>query len=240
MLLIRKILILVSPLLVAAPAVANLPLDTVQDAKARETLRKIGLQILLGDSLRGMVNANSFGWEIYHKGQPGRDRELAFCLALQGLAELQLAMDREALWHWESAQILMPELQAELMHSYSELAKVLDSTPLRSHDSAVEWLRSEGKLAEGEGAEPPRVTDSVAAVTPRRNPTALLGERVSVAYLVDTEGKVRAPKLIGDPPSELAIYTVMQALMSWRFEPAKLDGKVAWATASSDFSFERR
>ena len=37
------------------------------------------------------------------------------------------------------------------MHSYSEIAKILDSTPMRTHDNAVEWLRAEGKLAEGEG-----------------------------------------------------------------------------------------
>ena len=52
----------------ARPVLANLPLDTVKDPKARETLRKIGLQIILGDTMRGMVNANSYGWEIFHKG----------------------------------------------------------------------------------------------------------------------------------------------------------------------------
>ncbi len=235
----QSILIVVTVLLLATPVVANLPLDTVEDAKARETLRKIGLQLILGDSLRAMVNSNSYGWEIFHKGHKGKYRELAFCLALQGLAELQLKMDREGLWHWESAQILLPELHADLMQSYSEVAKALDSTPLRSHDTAVEWLRSEGKLAEGDRASAPRVLVRVSAETPRRNPAALVGDKVSVTYLVDTEGRVRAPKLIGDRPSDLAIYTVMQALMSWRYEPPKLNGEPVWAVATSDFSFQR-
>ena len=240
MLRLRKILIVALVVLVASPVAANLPLDTVKDPKMRETLRKIGLQIILGESLKGMVNANSLGWEIFHKGQKGKYRELSFCLALQGLAELQLRMDREALWHWEAAQILLPDLHADLMQSYSEIAKVFDSTPLRSHDTAIEWLRSEGKLAEGEGATQPRVIERVAAVTPRRAPSALVGEKVSVAFLVDTEGRVRAPKLIGEPASDLATFTVMQALMSWRYEPAKLDGQLAWSTATSDFSFQSR
>lgn len=235
-----KLIALVLVVLLARPASAGLPLDSVKNPKMRATLREIGLQVILGDSLRAMVNANSLGWEIFHKGKKGQDRELAFCLALQGLAELSLKLDREALWHWESAQILLPELHADLMHSYSEIAKVLDSTPLRSHDSAVEWLRSEGKLAEGEGATQPKVVNTVSAVTPKRNPAALVGERVSVTYLVDTQGRVQAPKLVGDLPSDLAVFTVVQALMSWQYEPAKMNGELAWAVATSDFSFQRK
>ena len=235
----HRVLIVCLGLLLAGPSFANLPLDSVSDAKAREILRKISMQIILGDPGRGMVNANSYGWEIFHKGQKGKSRELAFCLALQGLAELQLKLDREALWHWESAQVLFPALHADLMHSYSELTKVLDSTPLRSYDSAVEWLRAEGKLAEGEGVVPPRILERITAVTPRRKPTALVGETVSVEYLVDPEGRVQTPKVVGAVPSDLAVFTVLQALMSWRYEPAKLDGQRAWATAKSDFSFQR-
>lgn len=226
--------------LLAQPVSANLPLDSVKDARLRTMLREIGLQVILGDSMRAMVNANSLGWEIFHKGQKGKYRELAFCLALQGLSELSLKLDREAMWHWESAQMLLPELHADLMQSYSEIAKVLDSTPLRSHDTALEWLRSEGKLAEGEGATEPKVVNTVSAVTPRRNPTALAGETVSIAFLVDPQGRVQAPKLIGEPPSDLAVFTVVQALMSWQYEPAKQNGELAWAVATSDFTFQRQ
>lgn len=235
-----KIVCLSLVILLARPVSAGLPLDSVKDPKMRTTLREIGLQVILGDSLRAMVNANSLGWEIFHKGKKGKYRELAFCLALQGLAELSLQMDREALWHWESSQILLPEMHADLMRTYSEIAKVLDSTPLRTHDSAIAWLRSEGKLAEGEGATRPRAVTTVSAVTPRRNPGALVGEKVSVTYLVDPQGRVQAPKLIGEPPSDLAVFTVMQALMSWQFEPAKLNGQLAWAVTTSDFSFQNK
>ena len=235
-----KIVTLVLVVLLARPVSAGLPLDAVKDPKMRATLREIGLQVILGDSLRAMVNANSLGWEIFHKGRKGKYRELAFCLALQGLSELSLNMDREALWHWEASQILLPEMHADLMSSYSEIAKILDSTPLRTHDSAVEWLRSEGKLAEGEGATKPKVVNTVSAVTPKRSPSALVGERVSVTFLVNTQGKVQAPKLVGEMPSDLAVFTVMQALMSWQYEPAKLNGQIAWSIASSDFSFQRK
>ena len=235
-----KIVTLVLVVLLARPVSAGLPLDAVKDPKMRATLREIGLQVILGDSLRAMVNANSLGWEIFHKGRKGKYRELAFCLALQGLSELSLNMDREALWHWEASQILLPEMHADLMSSYSEIAKILDSTPLRTHDSAVEWLRSEGKLAEGEGATKPKVVNTVSAVTPKRSPSALVGEKVSVTFLVNTQGKVQAPKLVGEMPSDLAVFTVMQALMSWQYEPAKLNGQIAWSIASSDFSFQRK
>lgn len=235
-----RVVALVLVVLLAKPVSAGLPLDSVKDPKLRATLREIGLQVILGDSMRAMVNANSLGWEIFHKGNKGNYRELAFCLALQGLAELSLKLDREALWHWEASQILLPEMHADLMRTYSEIARVLDSTPLRSHDSAVEWLRSEGKLAEGEGATEPRAINRVAAVTPRRNPSALVGEKVSMTFLVDPQGRVQAPKLVGEPSSDLAVFTVVQALMSWQYEPAKLNGELAWAVATTDFSFQRK
>jgi hypothetical protein len=134
---------------------------------------------------------------------------------------------------------LLPELHAELMHSYSELAKVLDSTPMRSHDTAVEWLRSEGKLAEGDSPaiEPAQLIEQSSAVAPKRRPGSVAGDRVTVVYLVDTDGYVHAPKLVGEPASDLAVFSALQALMSWRYLPARKNGELAWSVQTTSFSF---
>ena len=235
-----KVVTLVLVVLLAKPVAAGLPLDSVKDPKLRATLREIGLQVILGDSMRAMVNANSLGWEIFHKGHKGQYRELAFCMALQGLAELSLQMDREALWHWESAQILLPELHSDLMHSYSEIAKVFDSTPFRNHQAAVEWLMAEDKLAqEGPDTIMPKAIERVSAVAPKRKPSALSGQRIAVTYLVNPEGRPQAPAIAGSGHSELVMFTVLQALMSWRYEPAQRNGQPAWVVVTTNFSFQK-
>ena len=149
-------------------------------------------------------------------------------------------MERESLWHWESAQLILPELNGEMMHSYSEIAKVFDSTPFRNHQAAVEWLLSEGKLAqEGPGTIMPKAIERVSAVAPKRKPSALTGQRISVTYLVNPEGRPQAPAIQGSDHSELVMFTVLQALMSWRYEPALRNGEPSWAVVNTNFSFQK-
>ena len=159
---------------------------------------------------------------------------------IPAVAEAALGMERESLWHWESAQLILPELKGEMMHSYSEVAKVFDSTPFRNHQAAVEWLLSEGKLAqEGSGTIMPKAIERVSAVAPKRKPSALTGQRISVTYLVNPEGRPQAPAIQGSGHSELVMFTVLQALMSWRYEPAQRNGEPAWAVVTTNFSFQK-
>jgi len=227
-------------LLVSRPVSAALPLDTIGDEAMRTAFRQVGLQVMFGDSLNAMVNANRLGWEVFNRGKAGKNRELAYSMALQAVAEAALGMEREALWHWEAAQLILPELRGEMMHSYSEIGKVFDSTPFRNHQAAVEWLMAEDKLAqEGPDTIMPKAIERVSAVAPKRKPSALMGQRIAVTYLVNPEGRPQAPMIAGSGHSELVMFTVLQALMSWRYEPAQRNGQPAWAMVTTNFSFQK-
>lgn len=224
-----------SPVVVAEE---GLPLDQIRDPVLRKNLRQVGLQVMFGDNLRAMVNANTLGWEVFHKGIDGRERELAFALALQAAAEAGLGMEREALWHWEAAQLLFPELHSEVLQTYSEVAGVFDQSPFSSYDRAAEWLGQQGQLAEG-GAQKPIVIEKVAAATPKHKRSALNGSQVTVAFLVDVDGRPWAPKILSDSGNGLAKFSVLQALLSWRCEPARIEGVLIWGEATGHFSFQK-
>lgn len=227
-------------LLVSRPVSAALPLDSIGDEGVRTAFRQVGLQVMFGDFLNAMVNANRLGWEIFNRGQRGKSRELAYSMALQAVAEASLSMERESLWHWEAAQLILPELEGEMMHSYSEIARVFDSTPFGNHQTAVDSLLEEGKLAqEGPGTTMPKAIERVSAVAPKRKPAALTGHRLAVTFLVDPEGRPQAPTIEGSGHSELVMFTVLQALMSWRYEPAQRNGESAWAVVTTSFSFQQ-
>lgn len=237
----RKLLLFSLLLLaISRPVTARLPLEGIADEALRTAFRQVGLQVMFGDSLNAMVNANRLGWEVFNRGQKGKNRELAFSMALQAVAEASLGMERESLWHWEAAQLILPELRGEMMHSYSEIAKVFDSTPFRNHQAAVDWLQAEGKLVqEGPDTIMPKAVERVSAVAPKRKPSALTGQRIAVTYLVDPEGRPQAPEIAGSGHSELVMFTVLQSLMSWRYEPAQQNGKPAWAVVTTNFSFQK-
>ena len=91
-------------------------------------------------------SAHAIGWEVFHEGKKGRERELAYSLALQGLGEATLELNREALWHWSMAQMLLPELEGEVLQAYSGIAELFDSSPFRSRVSAVAWIEQESRL----------------------------------------------------------------------------------------------
>lgn len=221
------------------PLGADLPLDSVKDQALRTSLRQVGLQVMFGDSLRAMVNANRLGWTVFHRGGRGHDRELAYALALQAAAEAALAMERESLWHWEAAQILLPELHSEMLQTYSEIAAVFDQSPFRDHAAAVASLRADGRLPSAAELESqPRAVERVTAATPRDKPKALDGERVAVSYLVDPEGRPWAPTVGEGRRSAAATFTVLQALMSWRYEPAVFGQEPVWSQVTTEFSFQ--
>jgi hypothetical protein len=103
---------------------AELPLDKIKDPAIRTRLRLVGLQIFFGETTVAMTNAHAIGWEVFHQGKKGQERVLAYSVALQGLAEATLELNREALWHWSMAQILLPELEGEVLQAYSGIAEL--------------------------------------------------------------------------------------------------------------------
>jgi hypothetical protein len=220
---------------------AELPLDKIKSPAIRTRLRLAGLQIFFGETTVAMTNAHAIGWEVFHQGKKGQERVLAYSMALQGLAEASLELNREALWHWSMAQILLPELEGEVLQAYSGIAELFDSSPFRSRSSAVAWIEQESRLlTPGAGFIAPVVIAKEPIPIPQKKSSALNGQRLTVSFLVDPDGRPYSPVIERGGKNSLAVFTALNSLMGWRFEPARQGDQTGWALSSTVFSFERQ
>ena len=221
---------------------AELPLDKIKTPAIRTRLRLAGLQIFFGETTVAMTNAHAIGWEVFHQGKKGQERVLAYSMALQGLAEASLELNREALWHWSMAQILLPELQGEVLQAYSGIAELFDSSPFRSRSSAVAWIEQESRLLtpgagfHRAGGNRPKNRFQFH----KSKSSALNGQRLTVSFLVDPDGRPYSPVIERGGKNSLAVFTALNSLMGWRFEPARQGDQTGWALSSTVFSFERQ
>ena len=71
-------------LVVSRPVSAALPLDKLDDEALRTAFRQVGLQVMFGDSLNAMVNANRLGWEVFNRrNDPNRMELQKYCSRCQ-------------------------------------------------------------------------------------------------------------------------------------------------------------
>ena len=124
----------------AASLSAELPLDAIKDGKLRKALREVSLQLLIGNPLMARANARDIAWGLFNRGLSHERTAMGYALAMQAVAEATLKMDREALWHWDMAQVMVPNLRAELLQSYSALVGMFDASPFRDQPSAIRHL----------------------------------------------------------------------------------------------------
>ena len=225
----------------AASLSAELPLDAVKDDKIRKALREVSLQLLFGNPVITRSNARDIAWGLFNRGLSQERTAMGYALAMQALAEATLHQDREALWHWDMAQIMVPNLRAELVQSYSGLVGIFDASPFRDQSSAIERLSAEGEWLPSDGGEirPVQVVERADIPSPSRKRNALVGQRVKVSYLVDTQGRTYTPVVEEGSENTLAVFTVLESILVWRHSSATIDGEARWSRTGGVFSFQK-
>lgn len=220
---------------------AELPLDAIKDAKLRKALREVSLQLLIGNPLMARSNARDIAWGLFNRGLAQEQTAMGYALAMQSVAEATLGMDREALWHWDMAQVMVPNLRAELLQSYSALVAMFDASPFRDQPSAIQHLTKEGEWLPSDGGTIRAATVSQKAEipSPGRKRNALVGQRVEASYLVDTQGRTYCPVVEEGGVNTLAVFAVLESILVWQHEPATVDGEAKWSRLGGGFSFQK-
>ena len=237
---LASVVALIGLFLVGSTLRAELPLDSISDKKLRERYHKAALDVVFGHTIRGMVEANGLGWEVYHTSSGKPQKELALALAIQALAEANLEMEREALWHWSAAKAVLPTLSTGVLSNYGEIVDLFEGNEYRDQASAVAFLKARGEmLAPPTVFTPPVVRAKNQVATPRRRPSALDGQRVEVSFLVDPNGKVWSPQVESGGEHSRAVFAILQSLLTWEFEPAAAGDRPGWALERSTFSFRK-
>lgn len=230
----RLRLVLPSLLLALLPAllpgtVGALPLGKVKHKHSRESLESIELQIGLGHWVEALGAANGLVARLFDDGKGKRHRELAYALTFAALAEIALEADRDAVWHWNMAQNLAPELTAEALAKHGVAGARLAEKPLRDQRAAVEWLAAAGRLPPAEELEAvPRLRSQARVPRPSQQPGALAGERLRVSFLIGPEGRTHAPKVLTPKADALVIFAALRSLADWTWEPARRGGEAVW------------
>jgi hypothetical protein len=235
------VLLLISIFAQAGKLSAELPLDAVKNDKLRKALREVTLQLLLGNPLVTRSNARDIAWGIFNRGLEQERIALGYALAMQAVAEATLNLDREALWHWDMAQVMVPTLRAELVQSYSAVVGMFDASDFRDQPSAIEYLSAKGEWlpAEGDKIQAARVQDKAPILSPSQKRNALVGQRVEVSYLVDQHGRTYTPVVEEGADNTLAVFTVLESILVWGHAPASFDGETRWSRLGGAFSFQK-
>lgn len=150
--------------------------------------------------------------------------ELAPTVARLALAEAGQDRVEDAVWHWYVAQNLQRDVLSPAgLTAYGPPGELLARHPLRQMDeppAGLSVLRSEDRSLEP-GRRIAGTLPTLTAYAATSALTAPLGFRLQA--VIDTDGRVLAPVVIaGGSPG--MTYEVLEALRSWRYQPARKKG----------------
>lgn len=189
------------------------------------------LDALAEDLARGDIPAAERGARRLAKRAVKR---VAFENELQNVIGLALLLEARALfakgeqdlamWTWQIAQLMTPELRSVALGEFGDAGRFLDGDP-RVGDPAYhrEWqgkpLESYG--GDGELTEP----ETISRGRPGLSGGTGKGSFVEVGAIIDLEGNVRRPYLITFTGRPEQVLEGLNALWDWRFEPARRGGE---------------
>lgn len=148
---------------------------------------------------------------------------LAGGLRALALAEAGLGRTEEAVWHWQVAQNLHSSPELDLA-PFGEAGRLLAQSTLRQPDEPPTGLEVVAATALGAGSTPPRKIAGEDMSTTGVLASPRIARWVRVQVVVDADGRVVAP-IVRSGPSNTARWAALEAVRSWRFEPARKDGK---------------
>lgn len=154
----------------------------------------------------------------------GVESHLVEGLRVLALAEAGSGREAEAVWHWQVAQNLQPGLALDDPAAYGEAGALLARHTLRRRDAAPAGMEAVAAADLGAGATPPR---KIAGAKPEihsflASPGASRWARLQVA--VDPQGRVVEPVVLAGH-SKAFRWAVLEAVRTWRFEPARREGQ---------------
>ncbi len=144
---------------------------------------------------------------------------VASALAMQAIAEAESGHQDRALWHWQIAQNVNPDLRLARMDTLGETGAWLEARRLRAPGT----LDGGSRPAEVERV-PPAPLSAPPPEPPAELRPAWKSERLEVEVIVDAEGRVRSPVVVGGGELPGKVYFALAALERWRFRPALAAG----------------
>ncbi len=170
--------------------------------------------------------AHKLAEEVLGRSWYGRElrqilAELAF---YQAIAEANLGLRREAVWHWHMAQNLDFKMRQRDLTPYGEGAELLIELPLRQLHEIPAGFEVSGPGAATRPPVMPRMTSSPEIINNTGAALESPGD-CDVELLIDELGELHHPVIISTHLHPVVIYEVLDYLPELDIEPARAKGQ---------------
>lgn len=198
-------------------------------------LRKVQESLIEGESKKAYRRVSRLLQEMVDRfiGGPVVGQYLALATSFRAIAAYQMGEEDEALWHWHVALQMSPDVADLTTGPFGEAGPFLASRPPRKRNDQPPRPEAE---EETESTRPPK---KVWSPDPRI-PAAKRGtEPVSIIVqaIIGADGKVRCPVILESKGELTLVYTSLDSLRFWRFEPAEDDGEAVPAVFNLTVNF---
>jgi TonB family protein len=162
---------------------------------------------------------------------PGVARSLALTVLSRALAEAGLGDMDAAYWDWHTARALDPSIGEMDLTPFGAAGAALKAVgPIQRNTEVEEAMKDEkssgkSKRASKDRVQPPKVLTSHAPRYPKALREICAKGVVLVESIIDEEGRLRAPGLKNPQENPILAIAALEALRTWRFEPARFKGE---------------
>lgn len=162
---------------------------------------------------------------------PGVARSLALTSLSRALAEAGLGDMDAATWDWHTARTLDPTIGEIDLTPFGAAGAALKAIrPIQRNTEVEEAMtdqKSSGqsKRASKDRVQPPKLLTSHAPRYPKALREICAKGVVLVESIIDEEGRLRAPGLKSPQENPILAIAALEALRTWRFEPARFKGE---------------
>jgi TonB family protein len=153
-------------------------------------------------------------------GGVGTDLLFGITTAYRAAALVGQGRIEEGVWHWQVAQQLFPRVaEIDLAHFGSDAAILAEHPPrVPQQESTAPGVASVGTFV------PPRRLESPLPRFPTGRALQGLKVDVVVQVIVGMDGRPREPVILDSRGEVTLVYSALDALSRWVFEPGRRDG----------------
>lgn len=216
---IRAVTLLTCLLCAAVPLTSQEREGTAAAWQAR--LREIGERLLAEEWMAAEREATTLVGEMSEQivGGAGTDLLLGAATAYRALALAGMDRGSEAIWHWQVAQQLFPQVVEIDLDAFGTRVGALTMHPPRRRAGG----ERSAERTDGEFVPPRRLTSPPPRFPAGRAFEGLVVD-VVVQVIVGVDGRPKEPLILESKGELTLVWAALEALRQWTFEPATRDG----------------
>jgi protein TonB len=159
----------------------------------------------------------------------GGSEWLGAAATIKAVAAAGSGREDDAIWYWDVARQLFPSVEEIDLSRYGEAGTFLlqCGLPRSDHDKTVRLGDEKDfeELVEQGVLEIPKEIKSPLPKFPQARRKRGVEVTIELEAIVDEQGRLQRPIIVESAGEITMVYSALETLRKWRFEPAKRDGR---------------